>query len=132
MNNSYRPKRLALLALAAIAFSQITAARSAIDPAATGKALSALLTISGENIPESSSCQGNYGQQGKATVRDLLAMQLAYLYTGKNIIQGHCTTKQCTVTITHAAGEDVSSAIIKFEVAQGKASVSTLECVITP
>jgi len=132
MKNNHRPKNLALLVLAVVSFSQINTVCAAIDPIETNAALSALFTITNEVIPESSSCQGNYGQQGKAKVSDLLAIQLAYLYKGKNIIQGNCTNNQCTVSITHSSGEDVSSAIIKFKLVRGKASVGTLECVITP
>jgi hypothetical protein len=103
-----------------------------IDPAATAQALGALLAASNAVIPASSSCQGHYGQTGKATVKDLLAVQLAYLYSGNNVIQGNCQSRQCTVTITHAAGEDVSSATITFDKVRGKARISTLQCLMTP
>ena len=103
-----------------------------IDPTETTKALSILLAASNAPIPESSSCNGSYGQTGKATVKDLLAVQLAYLYSGKNIIQGKCNSTQCTVAINHSSGEDVSSTTITFGVKQDKANISTLHCVITP
>jgi len=102
------------------------------DPVATSKALRALLAASNTKIPQSSYCQGNYGQPGNATVKDLLAMELAYLYAGNNSIRGDCKSNHCTVTIAHASGEDVSSAVITFEMAQGKAKIQTLQCVITP
>jgi|CXWL01.1.fsa_nt_gi hypothetical protein len=125
-------KLFALGALAIMASGQLHAKSTPIDPQASSKALGLLLAASNSLIPESSSCQGNYGQTGKATVKDLLAIQLAYLYAGKNVIQGNCSSKQCAVTITHASGDDVSSAIITFNLKQGKASIPTLQCVITP
>lgn len=110
----------------------VHANNSNIDPTATGKALTFLFSASNEFIPKSSSCHGSYGQQGKVTVKDLLSMQMAYLYSGENIIQGTCAANQCKVEITHVAGEDVSSAIIKFKIEQGKVDIATLQCTITP
>jgi hypothetical protein len=104
----------------------------AADPSQTTKALSLLLAEANTPIPESSSCQGNFGNTGRSTVKDLLAMSLAYLYSGKNVINGHCLSKRCTVSITHAAGEDVSSTTISFALRRNKASISSLQCVITP
>lgn len=105
---------------------------SAHDPNATAKALRALLAVSNAEIPASSSCQGHYGPW-KATVKDLLAIQLAYMYPGGNyLIQGNCRSGQCAVIIDRRAGEDVSSATITFDKVHGKASVPTLQCLITP
>jgi hypothetical protein len=62
-------------------------------------------------------------------------MQLAYLYRGKNVIKGRCRgagNARCSLTISHAFGEDVSSALISFDVKNGKAQVETLSCVLTP
>jgi hypothetical protein len=123
---------LAALMLAIAASSATHAATPAADPVATSKALNALLAASNNAIPESSTCYGSYGQEGAATVKDLVAMQLAYLYSGKNTIKGHCTATQCTLSIAHAAGDDVSSAVIKFKLVRGKANAATLRCVITP
>jgi hypothetical protein len=120
-------------AMLAIAISgSAHAATHAAGPVATSKALNALLAVSNDVIPQSSSCHGDYGQEGAATVKDLLAMQLAYLYSGKNTIKGDCTATQCNLSIAHAAGEDMSSAVIKFKLARGKAKTSTLSCVMTP
>jgi len=106
------------------------------NPEATRKALTALLAAANDPIPRTSSChegQGAYGQTGPATVKDLLAMRMAYLYAGSNVIEGHCEqSQQCTVSIRHAAGEDVASASITFAVKAGKAQVATLQCLITP
>lgn len=106
------------------------------DPEATRKALTALLAAANDSIPRTSSChegQGAYGQTGPATVKDLLAMRMAYLYAGSNVIEGQCDqARQCTVSIRHAAGEDVASASITFAVKAGKAQVATLQCLITP
>ena len=132
MKYAHHVKFFVIFALAVMTSGQVDAKSAPVDPIASSKALGALLAASNTLIPESSSCQGNYGQSGKAAVKDLLAIQLAYLYSGKNAIQGNCTSKRCTVTITHASGEDVSSAIIMFDLAHGKASIPTLQCVITP
>ena len=56
-------------------------------------------------------------------------MRMAYLYAGSNVIESHCEqSQQCTVSIRHAAGEDVASASITFAVKAGKARVATLQC----
>ena len=106
------------------------------NPEATRKALTALLASANDPIPRTSSChegRGGYGQPGPATVKDLLAMRMAYLYAGSNVVEGRCEqARQCTVSIRHAAGEDVASALITFEVSAGKAQVATLQCLITP
>jgi hypothetical protein len=123
---------VAILVLTVTASCHVQARVSQADPVTTSQALALLLSASNASIPESSSCYGSYGQTGKATVKDLLAVQLAYLYSGKNIVQGSCTPKRCSISITHASGEDVSSATIKFGRTHGKADISSLQCVITP
>lgn len=104
------------------------------NPEATRKALTALLAAANNPIPRTSSCyegHGVYGQLGPATVKDLLAMRMAYLYAGSNVIEGHCEqAQQCTVSIRRAAGEDVASIVIFFKLRHGKAR--SLQCVITP
>ena len=106
------------------------------NPEATRKALTALLAAANDPIPRTTSChegQGAYGQTGPATVKDLLSMRMAYLYAGSNVIEGHCEqSQQCTVSIRHAAGEDVASVSITFAVKAGKAQATTLRCLITP
>ena len=62
-------------------------------------------------------------------------MQLAYLYRGKNVIKGACrgnSDTQCSLTISHAFGEDVSSAVVSFKLKDGKVQVETLSCILTP
>ncbi len=102
------------------------------EPEETRKALSALLAASNAVIPAASTCHGSYGQEGKATVKDLVAMQLAYIHSGTSVIDGRCTAQACTVRIRRASGEDVSSATIEFDMRQGKANVATLRCLMTP
>ncbi|MDR2208179.1 MAG: hypothetical protein LBE22_04315 [Azoarcus sp.] len=102
------------------------------DPRDTTEALRALFAASSATIPASSSCHDNWRPTGESTVTDMLAMLLAYQYSGKNVILGNCHSGQCAVRITHAAGESRSSAIIVFNAEQGKARISSLECVITP
>lgn len=125
------PRFRVLLQSAALAGALVLQPTQAQPEPAT-RALRALLAISNAVIPETSTCSADYGQEGQATVKDLLAIQLANLDHGKNTIQGRCTASRCTLTIRHSAGEDMSSAQITFALAGGKARVSTLQCVNTP
>jgi hypothetical protein len=104
------------------------------DSHATTEALRALFAMSNAVIPASSTCQAQYGQTGKATVKDLMAVQLAYMYPGgQYVIQGNCHAGQCAVAIyRRGREEDVSSAHIVFNTVRGKARISSLECVTTP
>jgi hypothetical protein len=102
------------------------------DLSDTTKALNALLAISNERIPPSSSCFARYGQRGKPTVKDILATQFAVFYRGENIIEGNCKDSKCKVLITHSAGEDVSSATIEFRLKHQHADVRSLKCLMTP
>ena len=103
------------------------------DPRATTQALTALLGAANDTIPaRASTCQGAHSQAGPLRVKDLLALRLEYLYAGQNLIVGSCAGGRCKLSITHAAGEDVASAVIHFRVRQGKAVASTLRCEITP
>ncbi|HEY9097264.1 MAG TPA: hypothetical protein VIN38_00190 [Thiobacillus sp.] len=101
-------------------------------PNDTAAALQALLAASNQTIPESSTCHGTYFPGRQATVKDLVAVQLAYLQSGDNVISGSCTKQKCSLEIRHANGEDVSYASIAFDVRNGAACASTLACVITP
>ncbi|MDR0777607.1 MAG: hypothetical protein LBE81_13370 [Azonexus sp.] len=101
------------------------------DPDATTEALRALFAVSNAELPARSSCQGHYGPQ-KATVKDMLAMWMSNLNHGKNVIKGNCQSGQCAVRIAHSAEEDVFSATIVFNKIRGKASVPTMQCVMTP
>jgi len=105
-----------------------------IDFVAETQALGALFAVANAYIPESSTCQGHwhYRPPEKSTVKDMLAMLFSGLYSGKNVIRGNCESEQCAVRITHEDGESVSSATIVFNLVQGKASLPTLQCVITP
>jgi hypothetical protein len=132
MRYSLYKNPFSVFALTCFSAIQLHAENARPDPVASTKALSALLAISNAEILKNSSCQGDYGQIGKAKVKDLLAVQFAYLYSGENVIQGKCTDRACVISITHALDEDKSSATIKFNLAQGKAKITTLQCVITP
>jgi len=143
---------LAISALAvAAAAGPLQAEEDPIDPAdATIQALRALLAVSNAEIPASSSCQDwwYYEQAEKATVKDLLAVQLSHMYEGKNVIRGDCHRKlfpwirpyteesklyrQCAVYFNHAVGETITSSVIAFDLAQGEASVPTLQCLTIP
>ena len=103
------------------------------DTEETTEALRALFAVANVAIPTSSSCSGNYGQTGKATMTDILVSHLSGIYPGGNyVIQGNCQSGQCAVIIRREAGEDASMALITFDVVRGKASVPTLQCLMTP
>ncbi|RZJ49140.1 MAG: hypothetical protein EON49_27350 [Acidovorax sp.] len=129
----WRSVAVVLLATSAAAplFAQSPGGQA--DPIATHQALNALLAAANDTIPAKvSTCQGHDAHTRALKVRDLLAMRLAYLHTGQNIIAGSCMGMQCHVSITHAAGEDVASAVVHFRVHKGRAVASTLRCEITP
>lgn len=108
------------------------AAPEAANPEDTSKALQALFAIANEPIPKSSTCFGVYGPGGPPKVRDFLAVQFAALGGGANTVAGKCSASRCEVSLRHAAGEDVSSADVRFELLWGRADLRTLQCVITP
>jgi hypothetical protein len=124
--------RLGLVGILCLSSYIFSAEEHSADPIATRKALAALLASSNAAIPNMSTCGGNYGESGQPTIKDMLAMQLAYLYAGDNTIEGKCASNSCLITIRHAAGEDVSSVTIEFGVQKGRANPATLRCVITP
>lgn len=131
-------RRLFFLIFSVVALSILTlcmANGSDVDPTETKFVLNILLSASNELIPSESSCGGNYGQAGRARLKDLLSAKLAYLYKGKNTITGRCHgkgDKNCVLIIKHTAGEDAYSAEIRFLIQRGKIQMSTLTCVITP
>ena len=108
------------------------AAESDTAPAQTQTALHALLRASKLAVPTASGCNGQYGQPGRATIGDVLSMQLAYLHRGDNTIAGRCAEGQCELRIAHAFGEEVASAELRFKMRQGRAVTSSLRCIITP
>lgn len=126
-------------ALSCCVISQPADAKSAkIDRAGSQRAMTALLAASDEVIPASSSCHGLFGGESPARVKDLLAMELATLSRGRNVVTGHCDPAdagdgaQCAISITHDFGEDVSSADIRFRTQAGRADAQSLACVLTP
>lgn len=114
-------------------FSYISsAAEPSADPIATRKTLAVLFASSNASIPKGSTCWGDYGQTGQPKIKDMLAMQLAYMYVGENLIEGKCADGLCSITIKHSSGEDVSFAQIKFCIRKGRVNTATLHCIITP
>jgi hypothetical protein len=132
MNDFLHTKYVVAVAMVLAMSTPAVATQSAADPIATRKALAALLASSNAEIPNGSTCQGNYGQSGRPAVKDLMAMQLAYLYSGENVIEGRCLADMCTIMIGHVSGEDVSSFTIEFEIKKGRANTTTMRCVMTP
>lgn len=131
--NQFKLFKHLLAAATVLALSaHVWAEEAAADPVATRQALAALLASSNSRIPDTSTCQGNYGQDEKPMVKNLMAMQLAYLYSGINTIEGRCIADLCSITIKHVSGEELSSAIINFEVSKGKANAASMRCLITP
>lgn len=102
-SRSRRVARVLVIGLqtVAAAASWAQTANTPGSPEATRKALTVLLAAANDPIPRTSSChegQGTYGQTGPATVKDLLAMRMAYLYADSNVIEGHCEqSQQCTL-----------------------------------
>lgn len=109
-----------------------SAADRSADPVATREALSVLLSSSNTAIPKASTCMGDYGQSGQPKIGDMLAMRLAYLYAGENIVEGRCASGFCSIVIRHAAGEDVAFTTIEFGIRKGNVDPATLRCVFTP
>lgn len=114
---------------------------STLTPAAAGprdtkEAWDLLLAACNMTIPPQSSCRGEYGQTGAPKVRDLLAMELAYLNRGENTIVGSCKgsgAKSCNLFIGHKYGEDQYAAEIHFTVSnKGEIDINTLTCIMTP
>jgi hypothetical protein len=101
-------------------------------PRRNAKGLGALFAAANDVIPRASSCHGDFRHSGKAKLKDLPAMRMAYLYQGSNVIEGSCNSAQCTMSITHSAGEDAAGTVITFAVSGGKARPASLQCVITP
>lgn len=108
------------------------ASPAAADPERTREALGALLAVSAQPIPVRSTCAEAAAPKGLWRVGDLLAVRLAYLDRGANVVEGACRAHRCEVVIRHAAGEDVASAQIRFERRQGRAVPESLQCVLTP
>jgi hypothetical protein len=120
------------LLLAGVTCQATEAEQAPPDPEAAAGALRKLLSMAELPIPSTSSCQADYGQKGRARVGDLVATRLGYLYDGTNRIEGACTAEACSVSITHAAGEDLASATIRFRLRHGSPQVASLQCVLTP
>ena len=103
MSKDYLPWIVALLFLPCLS---CFAAEKQADPDRTLMVLKALFESADQVIPTGSSCSGTYGNQGPAKVADLLAMQLAYFYRGKNVIKGACRgtgNTQCSLRISHSS-----------------------------
>ncbi len=128
MSMTHRVLGCALLAI----HVALNAAPPAPDPAQTLEPLRHLLRSSGLTIPKASSCFGDYGQRGEPRIRDLLSSRLAYLNNGQNTITGACNATHCALEIRHAAGEDVASATVAFNVRNGLVNRRSLRCVLTP
>ena len=97
------------------------------------RALKALLRAGEIVAPRSSGCAGALPGDARPTLGALLANRLSYLDGGVNRVRGQCgRLGRCEVAITHADGEDVESAIFRFEIARGRLRASSIQCVFTP
>jgi hypothetical protein len=126
-----------MLAVIMAAFLSCSGASAdgAPDPDSTRQALVALFAAAAEPIIPGSSCAGDYLTGPQPTIGDLLAMQIAYLYKGDNVVDGACDGAgelQCSVSVRHSAGESQASATIRFRARDGMAMPDTLDCIITP
>jgi hypothetical protein len=107
------------------------------DPCSEGCALAlrALITEGPQIVIAGSSCDGDYGQTGPATIAMVLSRELSSFGRGKNVLEGGCSkneTMTCALKIHHSYSEDVSSLDIHFEIRAGRVVPGSLQCLLTP
>jgi hypothetical protein len=124
---------------AALALLSLTLGNARAEGPDPGEGISAallpLLAAAGDPVKAGSGCDGSYGHEGPAKVGDVLSRELTVFYRGKNRITGSCRGADnsiCSLSMTHAFGEDVSSTELHFRVRDSKAIADTLRCVMTP
>lgn len=104
------------------------------DTQQTELALKTFLLIADEFIPSESSCQGEFGQKGRAKIVDLLVSRMAGQLGGTNNMFGLCDKKtihqRCTLFISHASAEDAAAAQISIVIRNGKPDIKTLSCAL--
>jgi hypothetical protein len=130
-----RPLFLAAVLAVSLGLAEDTFAKGPDKTKATEKALFALLAASNDTVTPGSSCDAPYGQQGPARVVDIVATALSVFHRGNNTIVGSCLGQDrqtCSLSISHAFGEEVSSAEFRFKTRNAKALADTLECATTP
>ncbi len=126
-----------LSALICIGLLAGTASAKTPDPCSGGcaVALRALITEGNQVVISGSSCDGDYGQTGPATIAMVLTRELSGFGRGRNVIAGECSgneTMACNLKIHHSYGEDVSSLDMHFEIKAGRVVPQSLRCLLTP
>ena len=92
-----------------------------------------LLSMSGVPVQGKPGCGGILPGLRSVRLGDLLASRLQPFDSGENRVAGSCTVGgRCTVTVSHADGEDVSGAEFRFRVRRGVAIPASLSCITTP
>jgi hypothetical protein len=99
----------------------------------TSRALRLFQQLHGARPPAQSGCEGTLPGIRRPTVGDLVASRLAVFESGENRVSGQCNAAgQCHVDMSHADGEDVSSARFAFRTSGKRAVRSSLRCAFTP
>ena len=126
-----------ILGLLILCFVVSPARTKPVDPCSEGcaEAVRVLIESGPQVIVSGSSCDGNYGQKGLATVARVLTRELSSFGRGTNVIEGGCRTDErmkCILKIHHNYGEDVSSLEIQFEILSERVVPNSLQCLLTP
>jgi hypothetical protein len=108
-----------------------------VDPCSEGcaDAVKILIENGSQTVASGSSCDGNYGQKGPATIADVLTRELSNFGRGTNVIEGGCTTAErtnCNLNIHHSYDDDVSSLEMKFDIVSERVVPQSLQCLLTP
>jgi hypothetical protein len=118
-----------ILPLLVLAFAVPSEAAMMRNEADTGQApIFVLLSAADSVIPETSSCYGEYGQDGEPTVNDLLSGEMDSVRHGRSVVSSKCGRSRCTVTVTRTPKFGGSAMVFEFAVADGKLDVRTLSC----
>lgn len=110
------------------------------DPEDAIRPIRALLAISEEPVKPGSSCDKGRliaKKPGPQQVGDMLAILLAYHYSGINVVKGSCEKdgdSNCSVSLRHKKGSQAEQefAVFKFKVLKDKAQPDSLECELSP
>jgi len=94
-------------------------------------ALRHLQTMAATPLAGKPGCDGTLPGVKVPTLGDLLASQLSVFEGGSNRVAGQCDSEgRCSVKMSHADGEDVSSTEFRFSLSRGVGS--SLKCFMTP
>ncbi len=123
-----------LIAASTLALSSISHADqlNTSTPESTQQVLRHILQISNLNLPAKSSCRDFPESKQGYKLADWMSMQLSYLQSGQNSIQGQCTATDCELVIKHQDGESVFTSYLRFKLRGKQADPSSLTCLTIP